>query len=67
MKYYNVKAEDIVQIFDRNGDYRLNFMEFRTMIQAIGLQVPEEELVLMFQTLDKNKIGSIAIDDVRSI
>jgi hypothetical protein len=67
IKYYGVKLEEIMRIFDGNKDGRLNVKEFEELVTAIDKKLPQEELKLMFDYLDADKNGYVVARELRPI
>lgn len=53
----------VFRIFDKDENLKLSFDEFYNGIQKYGLDVSEKEAKESFDYIDKDKSGSINIDE----
>lgn len=67
VQYYKVRIQEIMDRFDKNNDMKLDFKEFGLLVTAIDKKLPEDELKLMYDYLDADKSGSIAVRELRPI
>lgn len=50
-------------LFDGNGDGRIDIMEFGSVIRAIGFNATNEQILTTFKQFDRNDDGGIDFDE----
>jgi Ca2+-binding EF-hand superfamily protein len=59
VKYYKVSSHEVLRIFDKNKDGKIDFKEFCDLVAAIDKRLPQDEMKLMFDYLDADRNGQI--------
>lgn len=67
IRYYGVKQQEIMNLFDKNKDGKINVGEFNELVISIDKKLPEDELKLMFEYLDSDRSGEISIQELKPI
>jgi Ca2+-binding EF-hand superfamily protein len=67
IRYYGVKQEEIMSLFDKNKDGKINIAEFSDLVIAIDKKLPEDEIKMMFEYLDSDRSGLVSVQELRPI
>lgn len=49
--------------YDRDGDGRINFLEFREFVTSLDENISDEEVMIGFRDLDSDRDGSISFQE----
>lgn len=64
--YYNkIDVNMIFKSLDKNGDKKLDFLEFCKLVEVINMRYSSDELKQAFDLLDKNKDGGITAEEFK--
>ena len=58
------ECRELFQIFDKNGDDKIDKSEFVPMMKALGLNLTSQELDMFFTRMDYNGDGSVQFHEL---